>query len=60
MFEWDDFFAISVSPYCHKSSIQFVLKSIYGSEENVGWRILRYMCSARLSLICKLDDFSYF
>ena len=31
--------AISESPYCEKPPINFLIKKIYGSEEDVGWRI---------------------
>ena len=51
---------ISESPYCRKLSIKFLLKRIYGLEEDVGWRIPGWLFSARQSLICKWDDFSYF
>ena len=53
-------FALYVSPYCCKPSIQFLFKRIYGLEEYVDWRISRWLFSARLSSICKWDDFSYF
>ena len=52
--------AISKPPYCTKLSIKFLLKRIYGLEEDVGWRIPRWLFSARQSLICKWDDYSYF
>ena len=52
--------AISKSPCCTKPSIKFLLKRIYGLEEDVGWRIPRWLFSARQSLICKWDDNSYF
>ena len=45
---------------CLKPSIKFLLKRIYGLEEDVGWRIQKWLFSARQSLICKWDDYSYF
>ena len=50
--------AISESPCCRKTSTKFLLKRIYGLED-VGWRIPRLLFSARQSLVCKCDDFSY-
>ena len=42
--------AISESPYCQKHSINFLIKRIYGLEEDVGWRIPRWLFSAWTSL----------
>ena len=52
--------AVSESPCCMKPSIKFLLKRIYGLEEDIGWRIPKWLFSARQSLICKWDDLSYF
>ena len=52
--------ATSESPCCMKPSIKFLLKRIYGLEEDVSWRIPRWLFSATQSLICKGDDLSYF
>ena len=41
-------------------STKFLLKRIYGLEDDDGWRIPRWLFSARQSLVCKWDDFSYF
>ena len=46
--------ATSESPCCRKPSIKFLLKRIYGLEENVGWWIPRWLLSAKQSLICLL------
>ena len=51
--------AASESPCCKKPSIKFLLKRIYGLED-VGWRIPKWLFSARQSLICKWDYSSYF
>ena len=52
-------FAISESPYCHKPSIKFLLKRIYGLED-VRWKIAGWLFRAWQSLICEWSDFSYF
>ena len=52
--------AISEDHVAGRFSIKFLLKSIYGLEEDVGWRIQRWLFSAGQSLKCKWDDFSYF
>ena len=53
--------AISKSKICcMKPSIKFLLKRIYGLEEDVGLRIPRWLFSARQSLICKWDGLNYF
>ena len=47
-------------PICLLPPIKFLLKMIYGFEDDVVWRIPRWLLfSARQSLICKWDDFSY-
>ena len=50
----------SESPCYRMPSIKFLLKRIYGLEEDVGWRIPRWLFSARQSLVCKWDNLSYF
>ena len=50
----------SESPCYRMLSIKFLLKRIYGLEEDVGWRIPRWLFSARQSLVCKWDNLSYF
>ena len=50
--------ATSESPCCLKPSMKFLLKRIYGLEDDDVWRIPRWLLSARQSLICKWDDFS--
>ena len=52
--------AFSESPYCRKPSINFLIRSIYGLEEDVGWRISRWLFSAWPSLMSEWGDFSYF
>ena len=52
--------AISESPCCGKPSTKFLLKIIYGLEDDDGWRIPRWLFSARQSLVCKWDDLSHF
>ena len=47
--------AISESPCCMKPSIKFLLKRKDGLEEDIGWRIPKWLFSARQSLICKWD-----
>ena len=57
---WDGvILAFSESPHCKKPSINFLIKSIYGLEEDVGWRIPRCLFSAWPSLMSEWDDFSY-
>ena len=58
---WDGvILAFSESPYCKKPSIIFLIKSIYGLEEDVGWRFPRWLFSAWPSLMSEWGDFSYF
>ena len=52
--------ATSESPCCMKPSAKFLLKRIYGFEDDDVWRISRWPLSARQSFIWKWDDFSYF
>ena len=49
-------FANSESPYCWNLSIKFLIKRIYGSEEDVGWRIPRWLFTAWPSLMWDWDD----
>ena len=53
-------FAILESPYCWNPSIKFLIKRIYGLEEDVGWRIRRWLFTAWPSLMCEWDDICYF
>ena len=53
-------FAISESPYCCKPSMKFLFMRIYGLEEDVGWRIPRWLFSAWPSLMCEWDNITYF
>ena len=39
-------------------NIKFLLKLTYGLEEDVGWKIHRWLFSAWPSLICKSDNFA--
>ena len=57
--KWNDF-SISVKPICLLSAIKFLLKMIYGLEDDDVWRIPGWKFSARQYLIRKWDDFSYF
>ena len=52
--------AFSEPPYCRKPSINLLITSIYGLEEDVGWRISRWLFSAWPFLMCEWDDFCYF
>ena len=52
--------AISESPICRKLFIKFLIKSKYGLQEDVGWRIPRWLFSAWPSLMCEWGDISYF
>ena len=45
---------------CLLPLIKVLLKRIYGLEDDDVWRKSRWLCSARQSLICNLDDISYF
>ena len=51
---------ISESPYCWKPSINLIFKRIYGLEEDVGWKIPRWLFSAWPPLMCEWDVFCYF
>ena len=53
-------FAILESPYCWNPSIKFLIKRIYGLEEDAVWRIRRWLFTAGPSLMCEWDDFCYF
>ena len=59
MCEWDDFcyFWVSILP---KAFHLFLIKRIYGLEEDVCWRIPRWLFSAWPFLMCEWDDFCYF
>ena len=52
-------FAVSESPYCWKPSTKFLLKMIYGLEEDVGRRVPRCLFSAWPSLMSEWGAFSY-
>ena len=52
--------ASSESQNCRKPSIDFLIKRIYGLEEDVSWRIPRWLYSAWPSLMWEWGDFSYF
>ena len=55
LMEWFQLFCVTYLPHT-----KFLLKRIYGLEDDDVWIIPGWLFSARQSLICKWDHFSYF
>ena len=55
LIQWFQIFCVTYLPH-----IKFLLKRIYGLEDDDVWIIPGWLFSVRQSLLCKWDDFSYF